>query len=69
MRIPADSINAAVALTGNETWTINSGDSLTVSGNISGSGYGLTESGGGTLKLGGTQQLQRRHHSEQRCYW
>ena len=49
-----DSINAAVALTGNETWTIYSGDSLTVSGNISGSGYSLTESGGGTLKLGGT---------------
>ena len=40
-----DSISAAVVLAGNETWTITTGDSLTVSGNISGSGYGLTEAG------------------------
>ena len=50
----ADTISAAVALTGNETWTINSGDSLTVSGTLSGSGCGLTASGGGTLVLGGS---------------
>ena len=43
-----------MALSGNETWTINSGDSLTVSGTISGSGTALTASGGGSLTLGGS---------------
>ncbi len=46
-------INANLALGSNQTWTIASGKTLTVGGNILGT-YSLTEAGGGTLVLSGT---------------
>ena len=48
--------SGAVSLTGNRTVTVNSTNSaraLTVGGNISGSGYGLTKAGAATLVLNG----------------
>ncbi len=48
--VPASSIAAKVALDGDQTWTINSANALTVSGVISGTSA-LTKSGSGTLAL------------------
>ena len=47
-------ISAPVALAANTTATVNSSSSLSVSGVISGSGFGLTKSGSGTLELAAT---------------
>jgi len=52
-----DTINSNVALGGNQTWTVaDSGNILTVSGNISdgGSGFSLTKAGAGTLVISGS---------------
>ena len=46
-------INANVALGASQTWTAPSGSTLAVNGNISGSGFGITSAGGGTLVLSG----------------
>jgi len=46
--------NCAVALGASQTWTVNSGLTLTVGGVISGSTYGITEAGGGTITLNGS---------------
>ncbi len=45
-------INAPVVLSSSQTWTIASSQTLNIGGSISG-GYGLVETGGGTLTLGG----------------
>jgi len=54
---PDDTISSKIALGGNQTWTVtDSGNILTVSGNISdgGSGFSLTKAGAGTLVLSGS---------------
>ena len=51
--IPASTISAIVALGASQTWTNNSGNSLTVSGAVSG-GFSLTKAGAGTLVLSGS---------------
>jgi fibronectin-binding autotransporter adhesin len=50
----ANTISANVVLGASQTWTNNSANALTVSGNISGSGFGITTSGTGTIVLSGT---------------
>ena len=47
------SIATPVALGAGQTWNVNSGETLTASGAISGSGFGLTKGSGGTLTLSG----------------
>ena len=53
---PAQTISASVGLASSQTWTVNSGAALTVSGNITdlGGGYSLTKAGTGNLTLSGT---------------
>ena len=48
----SDTIAAPLALTGTDTVTASTGSILTISGTISGTGYGLTANGTGTLVLG-----------------
>jgi autotransporter-associated beta strand protein len=49
-----DTISAAVAMGGSQTWTVGDATStLTVSGNVSGSGDSLIKAGNGTLILSG----------------
>ncbi len=45
------SIGIPIALGASQTWTVNSGKTLTASGIISGSGFGITKAGAGTGKL------------------
>jgi autotransporter-associated beta strand protein len=47
----ADLISANVALGASQTWTNNATNPLTVSGVVSGTGFGLTTAGAGTLVL------------------
>ena len=47
------SLATPVTLGASQTWNVNSGDTLTASGVISGSGFGLTKSSSGTLILSG----------------
>ncbi len=44
-------LNCAVALSASQTWSVNSGLTLTVGGVISGSTFGITKTGPGTLVL------------------
>jgi len=46
-------MNNAVALAANQSWTVNTSRTLTASGVVSGS-YGITKAGAGTLTLSGT---------------
>jgi RHS repeat-associated protein len=48
-----DAIGLNLVLTSTVTFTVPGGQGLSVTGVISGSGYGLSESGGGTLTLSG----------------
>ena len=54
---PTHTISAKVGLTANQTWTINSGGSLTISGVVSDSDFGgaytLTKAGAGALTFSG----------------
>ena len=45
------SIGSPIALGASQTWTVNSGKTLTASGIISGTGLGITKAGAGTLTL------------------
>ena len=46
-------INAAVTLGASQTWNVNSGKTLTVGGIVSGTSFGITKAGAGTLTLSG----------------
>ena len=46
-------INANMALGVSQPWTVNSGSTLAVNGNVSGSGFSITNAGGGVLSLSG----------------
>jgi len=52
---PTQTISASVGLAASQTWTVNTGAALAVSGAISdfGGGYSLTKAGAGTLTLSG----------------
>jgi autotransporter-associated beta strand protein len=52
--VQASSIAASVVLGANQTWTNDSSNALTVSGNVRGTGFGITKSGTGTIVLSGT---------------
>jgi len=47
------SIATPITLGASQTWTVNSGKTLTASGVISGPGFGITKAGAGTLTLAG----------------
>jgi len=50
----SDTISAPIVLGASQTWTVDTSGTLTVSGNVSGSGDMLTKAGAGTLILTGT---------------
>jgi len=47
----SDTISAPVALGGSQSWTTASGSTLTVSGQVSGTGFSLTKAGSGAVVL------------------
>ena len=48
-------VQPAVTMSAAGTWTVNSGQTLTIQGALYSGGFGLTKDGGGTLTLGGAQ--------------
>ena len=59
-----DTIAALLTLNTNNTMTVSTGSILTISGNISSSGYGLTATGPGTLVLSGNNSSYTRQHDD-----
>ncbi len=49
-----DTISANVAMGASQTWTVGSGSTLAISGNVSGATFNLIKAGSGTLALSGT---------------
>jgi len=52
-----NTVGAGVVLSGNSTWTVEAGNTLAVSGPLSGGGQTLTKEGGGTLAISGAEDL------------